>query len=100
MCRNVYGGHLPGVDQRLIGGDEAMWWGGRLDYGLALLALESVDFLPQALNFRLGVAQIGGHSFNNVAQPNAEITPAILGYAAEIKVIKYRAFSVKRFCRV
>jgi hypothetical protein len=67
----------------------------RFDRGLALLALEVVDLIAQALVFGLRGAQVGGQGFDEVQQPNDQLTRTLVGDAAQVKVIEHWAIQVR-----
>src|SRR5207253_7383868 len=73
------------------------WWGGRgvgFDQGLALLALEVVELVPQPLVLGLRGAQVGGLGFDEIQQPDDQFAGAFVGDAAEIEVVEHGAFLI------
>ena len=62
-----------------------------LDRGLALLALEPVDLVAQALVLRLGRPQVGPDIFQQVEQLPDEFACPFIGDAVQVKVFKHSA---------
>ena len=62
-----------------------------LDRGLALLALEPVDLVAQALDFRLGGPQVSSHVFQQVKQPPDEFACLFIGDAVQAKIFEHSA---------
>jgi hypothetical protein len=62
---------------------------GGFDLRLALFALETVEFVTQALGLALGSAQVGSEGFNQIEQATDEDAGAVVGEAAEIKRVKH-----------
>jgi hypothetical protein len=60
-----------------------------LDLGLALFPLQPSDLVAQTLILRLRRPQIGGYVFQQVEQPDDELSGPFVFDAAQIKVVKY-----------
>ena len=66
-------------------------WCVGLDRGHALLALEPVDLIAQALVFRLGRPQVGPDVFQQVEQLPHEFACLFIGDAVQVKVFEHSA---------
>lgn len=64
-------------------------WLGRLDRGPALLALEPVDLVAQALVLCLGRPQVSHDIFQQIEQPPDELASPGIRNAVQIKVFKH-----------
>jgi hypothetical protein len=68
------------------------WWLGRVghDLGLALLAFQAVDFVPQPLILGLQVPKVGAHCFDQVQQPDNEFPGIFVLDIAQINLVKHK----------
>jgi hypothetical protein len=64
------------------------WWRIGFDLGCALLPLEPVDLVAQALDFRLGCPEVSPHVFSQVEPPPDEFACLFIRDAVEVQLFE------------